>query len=56
MNDYAQSNKAAWEQAFDRRTEGYGEDVAQRLRHGARYGFLPPEVREYLKKKDLRGG
>lgn len=48
-------NKAAWEEAFDRRQPGYGETVAARLR-GESWPFLHGPVVDALAEINLRGG
>lgn len=33
MSDYFKSNKAAWEEAFDKRYEGWGSDISEQFEH-----------------------
>lgn len=51
--DYRAQNKAAWEEAFDRRLPGWGEDNAARLR-GEQLPFFVPDVAAQLREMDLR--
>ena len=54
MNDYLSQNKAAWEEAFDRRINSFGEDHATRLQT-ERQPFLAPEVWDALSPLPLQG-
>lgn len=54
MQDYVQSNKAAWEEAFDRRTADWGKDVVARISH-EQYPFFRKETVRVLRKYDLAG-
>ena len=40
-------NKLAWEEAFDNRKAGWGEDIADRIRN-ERYPFLVKDLIEEL--------
>lgn len=55
MKKIAEMNKAAWEEAFDRRTTGFGDNHAQRLLREP-WAFLEPPVVEALKQMELSGG
>ena len=55
MKKIVEMNKAAWEEAFDRRSAGFGENHAQRLQHEP-WAFLEPPVVEALKQMGLSGG
>lgn len=52
--NYIQENKAAWEEAFDRRRPGWGEENYLRLRR-EELPFFCPDVAEELRAMDLRG-
>ena len=55
MKRIAQSNKAAWEEAFDRRSGGFGDDHAARQTAEVK-PFLHPAVWEALDALPLKGG
>ncbi len=50
--DYINSNKEAWEEAFDHRKAGWGEDIAQRLKSEA-YPFLEKVLIDELLQLDF---
>lgn len=52
--DYIQTNKAAWEEAFDRRKPRWGEDVPERLLR-EKLPFLHPDLAAELSQLDLLG-
>ena len=47
-------NKLAWEEAFDNRKAGWGEDIADRIRN-ERYPFLVKDLIEELGNFDFKG-
>lgn len=49
---YTDSNKEAWEEAFDKRKAGWGEKNAEMLRAG-NFPFLSPEMIETVKQFDF---
>lgn len=51
--DYILSNKEAWEEAFDNRYEGWGDDIPDRIKKEI-YPFFQPEMIEVFKRYDLR--
>lgn len=52
--DYINENRAAWEEAFDRRHPGWGDDNAARLM-AERLPFLDTDLAEALSAMDLSG-
>ncbi len=54
MDDYIKSNKAAWEEAFDRRSADWGADVVARIEN-EEYPFFNEETVHILRKYDLAG-
>ena len=50
--DYIKSNKEAWEEAFEHRSHGWGEDIHIKLQNEA-YPFLEKELIEELQKLDF---
>ncbi len=52
--NYIDTNKEAWEEAFDNRSEGWGDDIPDRIKN-EKYPFFQPEMIEVLKKYDLKG-
>jgi SAM-dependent methyltransferase len=52
--DYFQSNKKAWEEAFEHRQEGWGDDLAARLKSET-LPFMNPMLRETMQTLSLRG-
>lgn len=51
--NYIDSNKEAWEEAFDNRSEGWGEDIPDRIKNET-YPFFQPEMIDALKKYELK--
>ncbi|MFH1513400.1 MAG: methyltransferase domain-containing protein [Bacillota bacterium] len=51
--DYFQSNKAAWEEAFDNRREGWGDDMCERLAN-EKLPYLSGMLKETVLSLDLR--
>lgn len=54
MDDYIKGNKAAWEEAFDRRDAKWGADIVSRVGREP-YAFFEPEAAQRLAEYDLRG-
>ncbi len=54
MDDYIKGNKAAWEEAFDRRSSDWGADILTRIETEA-YPFFNAETVRILRKYDLTG-
>lgn len=54
MDKYIESNKAAWEEAFDNRTASWGADIVRKVQ-AEDYPFFYEDVKELLRKYDLRG-
>ncbi|MCL2745755.1 MAG: class I SAM-dependent methyltransferase [Coriobacteriia bacterium] len=52
---YIATNKQAWEEAFDLRKEGYGDDVASRLQKEEPFSFFENDVQDVLKGMDFAG-
>jgi len=52
--DYIGSNKEAWEEAFDKRVPGWGEDIVRRVR-SEEYSFFEADMAAALRSRDLRG-
>lgn len=52
--DYFNGNKQAWEEAFEHRHAGWGDDMAQRLR-SEELPYLLECFRQELRKLDLKG-
>ncbi|MRX83726.1 class I SAM-dependent methyltransferase [Eggerthella guodeyinii] len=51
---YVEANKEAWEEAFEHRLPGWGEDVAERLQR-EELPFLNPDLALKLRSLDLAG-
>ena len=51
--DYILTNKEAWEEAFDKRSEGWGEDIPDRIKSGI-FPFFEKEMVDVLKRYDLK--
>ena len=51
--DYISANREAWEEAFENRCEGWGEDIPDRLKNEI-YPFFEPDVINILKSYDLK--
>lgn len=54
MEDYIKENKAAWEEAFDKRDESWGADITERIRT-EEYPFFNEETKRVLKELDTEG-
>ncbi|MFZ5986772.1 MAG: class I SAM-dependent methyltransferase [Bacillota bacterium] len=52
--DYIASNKEAWEEAFDNRSEKWGEDIVYRLKN-EEYPFIEKDLANELVNNDLKG-
>lgn len=52
--DFNKLNKMAWEEAFDNRKTGWGEDIVDRVRN-ERYPFLVKDMIEILNDFDFKG-
>lgn len=52
--DYIKSNKAAWEEAFESRSEEWGKNKAEKFQNEA-FPYLEPEFIEVLQQEDLKG-
>ena len=50
--EYIKSNKEAWEEAFENRSQGWGEDICIRLKNEA-YPYLEKDLIEEFKKFDF---
>ena len=51
--DYILSNKEAWEEAFENRYDGWGEDIPDRIKN-EKFPFFQPEMVEVFNKYDLK--
>ncbi len=54
MDNYIAGNKAAWEEAFDRRHASWGADITERVQN-EEYAFLNEDTAKTLRKYDLEG-
>ncbi len=54
MEKYIEGNKAAWEEAFDNRTDSWGADIPERIRN-EEYPFFNEETRSVLKQIRTEG-
>lgn len=54
MEKYIEGNKAAWEEAFDKRDASWGADITERIQRED-YPFFEKEMAEVLKKLDTEG-
>lgn len=54
MNEYINGNKAAWEEAFDLRSEDWGADILPRVENES-YPFFNEETVRTLRKYNLTG-
>ena len=54
MDKYIEGNKAAWEEAFEKRDPSWGADIADRIRNED-YPFFNEETQNILKTIDLKG-
>lgn len=52
--NYIEKNKEAWEEAFDNRTDGWGENVVQNLREASDC-YIQPALKAELDKLELSG-
>ncbi|MHB1485559.1 MAG: class I SAM-dependent methyltransferase [Saccharofermentanales bacterium] len=52
--NYNESNKTAWEEAYDNRKDGWGEDIVAQIRN-ERYPFLRKELLDELAGFDFKG-
>lgn len=52
--NFNELNKMAWEEAFENRKAGWGEDIARRIRNEA-HPFLVKEMIDVLSQYDLKG-
>lgn len=52
--NYIQANKEAWEEAFDNKRDGWGENVVENLNHKADY-YIAPVIKNELDKQNLSG-
>ncbi|RSK26085.1 class I SAM-dependent methyltransferase [Bacillus sp. HMF5848] len=50
--DYITSNKEAWEEAFEKKADGWGKDITTRLQQ-EKYPYLKPEFVEELQQIDF---
>ena len=54
MDKYIEGNKAAWEEAFDKRDESWGADITERI-NTEDYPFFNEETKAVLKNTDTEG-
>ena len=54
MDNYIEGNKAAWEEAFDKRDESWGADITDRI-NSEDYPFFYEEMKTVLKGLDTEG-
>ena len=54
MEKYIEGNKAAWEEAFDKRDDSWGADITERIKN-EEYPFFYEEMKETLKDLDTEG-
>lgn len=54
MDEYIAGNKAAWEEAFDKRDGSWGADITDRIKNED-YPFFNEETKNVLKKLDTEG-
>ncbi|MCR4792529.1 MAG: class I SAM-dependent methyltransferase [Lachnospiraceae bacterium] len=54
MEKYIEGNKAAWEEAFDKRDESWGADITERITK-EEYPFFEKEMTDVLKSIDTEG-
>lgn len=52
--NYHSQNKKAWQEAYDKRKAGWGDDIVVRIREG-RNLFLDSALESELRRRDLRG-
>ncbi|HOI46609.1 MAG TPA: hypothetical protein PLR26_02630 [Bacilli bacterium] len=51
---YRQTNKAAWEEAYDKRTGSYAEEISIKIKQEP-LAFLDLPLKQEIVKHDLRG-
>ena len=54
MEEYIEGNKAAWEEAFDKRDASWGADIVERI-NKEDYPFFEKEMADVLRKIDTEG-
>ena len=54
MDEYIEGNKAAWEEAFDKRDASWGADICERIQKED-YPFFNEETKKVLKKLPTEG-
>lgn len=54
MDTYIQSNKEAWEEAFDNKASSWGEDIVERIQ-SEEYAFFNQDTIDVLRKYDMEG-
>ena len=54
MDKYIEGNKAAWEEAFENRTDSWGADITERIRKED-YSFFNEETENVLKQIRTEG-
>jgi hypothetical protein len=54
MEEYMKENKAAWEEAFSHKKEGWGDDNYKRILN-EELPFFDPAVVQELKRMDFQG-
>ena len=54
MDNYIEGNKAAWEEAFDKRDASWGADITERISN-EEYAFFNEETASVLKTIDTEG-
>ena len=54
MDNYIEGNKAAWEEAFDKRDESWGADITEKI-NTEDYPFFNEETKSLLKTIDTEG-
>ena len=54
MEKYIEVNKAAWEEAFDKRDASWGADITERIQKED-YPFFEKEMADVLKNMDTKG-
>ncbi|MCL2638942.1 MAG: class I SAM-dependent methyltransferase [Oscillospiraceae bacterium] len=52
--DYIKTNKAAWEEAFENRTQGWGDDNHITLK-SEKLAFFDSDLKEFMASMDLKG-
>ena len=54
MDNYIEGNKAAWEEAFDKRDESWGADITERI-NTENFPFFNDDTKAVLEKLDTEG-